>query len=325
MRALEVQSLTGPDGLAIVERPEPQDDGRSVIIDVAYAGVSFPDLLQTKGMYQIRPEPPFIPGVEASGVVRSAPADSGVSPGDRVDVWGSTCHAQVVAGHPDQVFRLPDEMSLAEGAAFVLNYQTAMFCLVDRGGLKAGESVLVLGAAGGVGTSAIQVAKGLGAGPVIGLVSTPEKAEVAAAAGADHTVLVSDTWKDEVLELTGGRGVDMTYDPVGGDRFLDGVRALARSGRLVVVGFAAGDIPTIKVNRLLLRNISIVGAAWGEAIAANPALARDIHARLVPLVTSGAIAPPIGKIFSFDDAVEAFRSLDDRSATAKVLFEVNGE
>jgi NADPH2:quinone reductase len=223
------------------------------------------------------------------------------------------------------VFKLPDEMSLAEGAAFVLNYQTAMFCLVDRGGLKAGESVLVLGAAGGVGTSAIQVAKGLGAGPVIGLVSTPEKAEVAAAAGSDHTVLVSDTWKDEVLELTGGRGADMTYDPVGGDRFLDGVRALARSGRLVVVGFAAGDIPTIKVNRLLLRNVSIVGAAWGEAIAADPSLARDIHARLVPLVTSGAVAPPIGKIFSFDDAVEAFRSLDDRSATAKVLFEVNGD
>ena len=325
MRALEVQSLSGPDGLAIVERPEPEDDGRSIIIDVAYAGVSFPDLLQTKGMYQIRPEPPFIPGVEASGVVRSAPEGSGVSAGDRVAVWGSTCHAEVVAGHPDQVFKLPDEMSLSEGAAFVLNYQTAMFCLVDRGGLKAGESVLVLGAAGGVGTSAIQVAKGLGAGPVIGLVSTEEKAEVASAAGADHTVLVSNAWKDEVLELTRGRGVDMTYDPVGGDRFLDGVRALARSGRLVVVGFAAGDIPTIKVNRLLLRNVSIVGAAWGEAIAADPALARDIHARLVPLVTSGAVAPPIGRIFPFDDAVEAFRSLDDRTATAKVLFEVNGE
>ena len=325
MRALEVQSLTGPDGLAIVDRPEPTDDGRSVIIDVAYAGVSFPDLLQTKGMYQIRPEPPFIPGVEASGIVRSAPADAGVVAGDRVAVWGNTCHAEVVAGHPDQVFKLPAEMSLAEGAAFVLNYQTAMFCLVDRGGLTAGESVLVLGAAGGVGTSAIQVAKGLGAGPIIGLVSTPEKAKVAAAAGADHTVLVSDTWKDEVLEITGGRGVDMTYDPVGGDRFLDGVRALARSGRLVVVGFAAGEIPSIKVNRLLLRNVSIVGAAWGEAIAADPELARDIHARLVPLVQSGAVKPPIGQIYSFDDAIEAFRSLDDRSATAKVLFEVAGE
>jgi len=324
MRALEVQSLTGPDGLAIVDRPEPDDDGRSVIIDVAYAGVSFPDLLQTKGMYQIRPEPPFIPGVEASGVVRSAPADAGVVAGDRVAVWGNTCHAEVVAGHPDQVFKLPDEMSLAEGAAFVLNYQTAMFCLVDRGGLRAGESVLVLGAAGGVGTSAIQVAKGIGAGPIIGLVSTPEKAEVAAAAGADHTVIVSDTWKDEVLEITGGRGVDMTYDPVGGDRFLDGVRALARSGRLVVVGFAAGEIPSIKVNRLLLKNVSIVGAAWGEAIAGNPALAQDIHSRLVSLVQSGAVKPPIGQIHSFDDAINAFRSLDDRTATAKVLFEVSG-
>ena len=324
MRALEVQSLTGPDGLAIVDRPEPDDDGRSVIIDVAYAGVSFPDLLQTKGMYQIRPEPPFIPGVEASGVVRSAPAGAGVVAGDRVAVWGNTCHAEVVAGHPDQVFKLPDEMSLAEGAAFVLNYQTAMFCLVDRGGLRAGESVLVLGAAGGVGTSAIQVAKGIGAGPIIGLVSTPEKAEVAAAAGADHTVIVSDTWKDEVLEITGGRGVDMTYDPVGGDRFLDGVRALARSGRLVVVGFAAGEIPSIKVNRLLLKNVSIVGAAWGEAIAGNPALAQDIHSRLVSLVQSGAVKPPIGQIHSFDDAINAFRSLDDRTATAKVLFEVSG-
>ena len=324
MRALEVQSLTGPDGLAIVDRPEPDDDGRSVIIDVAYAGVSFPDLLQTKGMYQIRPEPPFIPGVEASGVVRSAPADAGVVAGDRVAVWGNTCHAEVVAGHPDQVFKLPDEMSLAEGAAFVLNYQTAMFCLVDRGGLRAGESVLVLGAAGGVGTSAIQVAKGIGAGPIIGLVSTPEKAEVAAVAGADHTVIVSDTWKDEVLEITGGRGVDMTYDPVGGDRFLDGVRALARSGRLVVVGFAAGEIPSIKVNRLLLKNVSIVGAAWGEAIAGNPALAQDIHSRLVPLVQAGAVKPPIGQIHSFDDAINAFRSLDDRTATAKVLFEVSG-
>jgi len=250
---------------------------------------------------------------------------SDLVPGDRVAVWGSTCHAEVVAGNPDQVFKLPDEMSLAEGAAFVLNYQTAMFCLVDRGGLKAGESVLVLGAAGGVGTSAIQVAKGLGAGPIIGLVSTAEKAQVAAAAGADHTVLVSDTWKDEVLEITGGRGVDMTYDPVGGDRFLDGVRALARSGRLVVVGFAAGEIPTIKVNRLLLRNVSIVGAAWGEAIAADPALARDIHDRLIALVKSGAVKPPIGQTFSFENAIDAFRSLDDRSATAKVLFEVAGE
>ncbi len=325
MKALEVQSLTGPTGIAVVERPEPEAHDGLVVIDMAYAGVSFPDLLQTKGMYQIRPEPPFIPGVEGSGIVRTAPANSEFSAGDRVAVWGSTCHAEVVAAHPSQVFSIPDEMSLAEGAAFVLNYQTAVFCLVDRGQLRAGESVLVLGAAGGVGTSAIQVAKGLGAGPIIGLVSTPAKADVALAAGADHAVLISDSWKDEVVSLTGGKGVDMTYDPVGGDRFLDGVRALARGGRLVVVGFAAGEIPTIKVNRLLLRNVSIVGAAWGEAIAGNPELARDIHARLLPLVKSGAVRPPIGNTYDFDDAVAAFTSLDDRSATAKVLLEIRAE
>ena len=322
MRALQVTALTGPDAVRVLDIDEPVDDGRHLIVDIAFAGVSFPDLLQTKGMYQIRPEPPFVPGVEAAGVVRSAPAGSGFSPGDRVAVWGMSLHAERVAVRPEQAFLLPDRMSLAEGAALVLNYQTALFCLVDRGRLTAGESVLVMGAAGGVGTSAIQVAKGIGAGPVIGLVSTPDKADVARAAGADHTVLVSDTWKDDVVALTGGRGVDMTYDPVGGDRFLDGVRALASGGRLVVVGFAGGDIPTIKVNRLLLRNTGIIGAAWGEAAAADPGLAPDLHRRLVELVEAGAITPPIGRVFPFDDAVAAFRSLEDRTATAKVLLEL---
>jgi NADPH2:quinone reductase len=322
MRALQITDLIGPDGVAVMnDVAEPTDDGRSVIIDTAFAGVSFPDLLQTRGMYQIRPEPPFTPGVEAAGVVRSAPAGSGFSPGDRVAVWGTACHAEVIAAHPNQCFIIPEELSLAEGASLVLNYQTAVFCMVDRGGLRAGESVLVMGAAGGVGTSAIQVANGTGASMVIGLVSTPEKAEIAKAAGATHTVLVHDGWKDEVLALTDGRGVDMTYDPVGGDRFLDGVRALARFGRLVVVGFAAGDIPTIKVNRLLLRNVSIVGAAWGEAIAADPSLAVDIHERLLAMIRSGAVRPPIGQVVPFAEAPNAFRLLDDRQATAKVLIE----
>jgi NADPH2:quinone reductase len=322
MRALQITDLIGPDGVAVMnDVAEPTDDGRSVIIDTAFAGVSFPDLLQTRGMYQIRPEPPFTPGVEAAGVVRSAPAGSGFSPGDRVAVWGTACHAEVIAAHPNQCFIIPEELSLAEGASLVLNYQTAVFCMVDRGGLRAGESVLVMGAAGGVGTSAIQVANGTGASMVIGLVSTPEKAEIATAAGATHTVLVHDGWKDEVLALTDGRGVDMTYDPVGGDRFLDGVRALARFGRLVVVGFAAGDIPTIKVNRLLLRNVSIVGAAWGEAIAADPSLAVDIHERLLTMIHSGAVRPPIGQVVPFAEAPDAFRLLDDRQATAKVLIE----
>jgi NADPH2:quinone reductase len=182
--------------------------------------------------------------------------------------------------------------------------------------------VLVLGASGGVGTSGIQVAKAVGASSVIGLVSTPEKAEVAMAAGADSTVLISDTWKDEVLALTEGRGVDMVYDPVGGERFLDGIRSLARYGRLVVVGFAAGSIPEVKVNRLLLRNVSVVGAAWGEAVVAEPDLPARIHQDLLPMIKSGAVKPPIGPVFTLDNAVDAFRALDERTAVGKVIVQV---
>lgn len=320
MRALEIQSLTGPAGVVVVDAPEPdEDNGTRVVVDIVCGGVSFPDLLQSQGLYQIRPEPPFRPGIEASGVVRTAPDDSGFEPGQRVIVWSGGCLAEVANAKPLDVFPMPDELSFEEGAALVMNYQTAVFCMVDRGGLTAGESVLVLGASGGVGTSGIQVAKGVGASQVIGLVSTSEKGQIAKDAGADEVVVISDSWKDEVLELTGGRGVDMTYDPVGGDRFLDGVRALARFGRLVVVGFAAGDIPTVKVNRLLLRNVSLVGAAWGEAVAADPSIPADIHHRLLPMIASGAVKPPVGQVLPLEEAAEAYRLLDEREAVAKVL------
>lgn len=305
----------------MVDAPEPtaDADGASVIVDVVCGGVSFPDLLQSRGLYQYRPDPPFRPGTEASGVVRSAPANSGYAAGDRVCVWSQGCLAEVVAVNPSSLFALPDKLNFQQGAALVMNYQTAVFCMINRGALTAGESVLVLGASGGVGTSGIQVAKGIGAGPVIGLVSTPAKGEIAAAAGADEIVVISDTWKDEVLALTDGRGVDMTYDPVGGDRFLDGIRALARFGRLVVVGFAAGEIPTVKVNRLLLRNVSLVGAAWGEAAIADPDIPARIHAQLLTMIDSGAIRPPIGQVLDFEQAAQAYRLLDERKAVGKVL------
>lgn len=319
MRAIEIQSLTGPSGVAVIETNEPEPDDQSVIVDIVCGGVSFPDLLQSQGLYQYRPDPPFTPGIEASGVVRSAPSGSGFKTGDRVAAWTRGCLAETVLAKPEELFLLPEQLSFEEGAALVMNYQTAVFCMIDRGNLKAGESVLILGASGGVGTSGIQVAKGIGCSQVIGLVSTPEKREIALAAGADHVVLVSDTWKDEVIELTGGRGVDMTYDPVGGDRFLDGVRALARFGRLVVVGFAAGDIPTVKVNRLLLRNVTIIGAAWGEAVAHDSSIPNNIHQRLLPMITAGSIKPPIGQVLDLSEAQEAYRLLDEREAVAKVL------
>lgn len=325
MKALEIQTLTGPDGVAVVERPEPADDGKTVIVEVKAAGVSFPDLLQSRGLYQLRPDPPFVPGLELAGVVRSAPQGSEFSTGDRVCGMGNGALAEVAVCRPGQLFALPDALSWEEGAALVMNYQTAVFCMLHRGGLRSGESVLILGASGGVGTSGIQVAKAVGASKVIGLVSTEAKAKVATDAGADATVLVSDTWKDEVLALTDGAGVDLVYDPVGGDRFLDGIRSLARFGRLVVVGFAAGTIPEVKVNRLLLRNVSVIGAAWGEAVAVDRDLPARIHQELLPMIESGAVRPPVGPRFSLDEGAAAFRALDDRSAVGKVVVLVDKE
>jgi NADPH2:quinone reductase len=325
MKALEVQALTGPDGIAVVDRPEPEDDGTGVVVDVVVGGVSFPDLLQSKGLYQFRPDPPFIPGLEMAGVVRSAPSTSGFEAGDRVCAWTRNCLAEVATCKPSEVFALPEQLTFEEGASLILNYQTAVFCMIHRGGLKSGESVLVLGASGGVGTSGIQVAQAVDAARVIGLVSTEEKGEIARAAGADEIVVISDTWKDDVLGLTGGDGVDMVYDPVGGERFLDGVRSLKRFGRLVVVGFAAGTIPEIKVNRLLLRNVGIVGAAWGEAVAGDPDLTRRIHEELLPMIESGAVKPPIGAVLPLEKGADAYRLLDDRKAVGKVVLRMRKE
>ncbi len=322
MKALEIQALTGPDGIAVVDTAEPVDDGTKVVIEVMAAGVSFPDLLQSQGLYQQRSEPPFIGGIECAGLVRAAPPGSGFAAGDRVCAFTPRCLAEVAIADPAHVFPLPAELDWNQGAALVMNYQTAVFCMVHRGGLVAGESVLVLGASGGVGTSGIQVAKAVGASTVIGLVSTEAKAEMATAAGADRVVVMSDGWKDEVRELTGGRGVDVVYDPVGGDRFSDGIRSLARFGRLVVVGFAAGTIPEIKVNRLLLRNVSVVGAAWGEAVADDPGLPGRIHTELLAMMATGAIDPPVGQIVPIDDGVEAYRLLDERRAVGKVVLQV---
>lgn len=324
MRALEVQALTGPDGIAVVDAPEPPDDGTRVVIETAAIGVSFPDLLQSKGLYQYRPEPPFIPGIECAGVVRSAPADSGFAVADRVCAWTAASMAEVVAADPSEVFLLPDALSFEQGASLIMNYQTAVFCMIHRGGLQAGESVLILGAAGGVGTSGAQVAAGIGASEVIGLVSTEDKAEIARDSGCTETVLISDHWKDDVIALTGGKGVDLVYDPVGGDRFLDGLRSLKRFGRLVVVGFAAGTIPEVKVNRLLLRNTTVVGAAWGEAVADDPALPARIHAEhVLPLIESGAIRPPVGHVLPLAQGPDAYRLIDDRRALGKVVLSVD--
>ena len=321
MRAVQVQELIGPEGLAVVETPEPQA-GDGVLIDVEAAGVSFADLLMSQGLYQQRGEMPFIPGMEAAGIVRAAPAGCGLEVGDRVCGSVAGAMAEVAVGRPDRVFRLPKPLSFAQGAALTVNYQTAMFALAERAAFKAGESLLVLGASGGVGTSVIQVARGLGASKIVGVVSTEEKGRVARAAGADDVVLISEVWKDEARAVAGAGGFDVVYDPVGDGFFLDGLRTLAMHGRLIVIGFAAGAIPQLKVNRLLLNNIGVVGAAWGEAMRREPEMPARIHGRLLPLIEAGFIRPPIGAALPLERAADAYRRLADRTAVGKIVLEV---
>ncbi|WP_233517624.1 NADPH:quinone oxidoreductase family protein [Geodermatophilus marinus] len=290
-----------------------------VLVDVEHAGVTFPDVLQTRGRYQRRPDLPFTPGWEVSGVVRADAA--GFRAGDRVAALPTTGGlAETVAVDGSMVFPLPDGVPSDRAAALPLNYLTAHFALVRRARLEAGERVLVHGAAGGLGAAACQLAAASGA-RVVAVVSTPEKAEVARAAGA-HDVVPVDGFRDEVRRLTGGRGVDVVVDPVGGDRFPDSLRSLAREGRLLVLGFTGGEIPTVKVSRLLLTNTTVMGVASAELWADEPDLPGRQWRDLVPLIRSGAIAPPIGRVLPLQDAAAAIRELDERRAAGRVLVRV---
>jgi NADPH:quinone reductase len=317
MRAARVTRLDGPGSIEVSDIPEPSGDGR-VVVDVVAAGVAFPDALLSRGQYQIKPPPPFVPGCEVAGVVRAAPEGSGLAAGDRVAALpGLGGFAEVVAADPDVVFPLPGNVPFEVGAALPLNYLTVHFGLLRRGALRTGETVLVHGAAGGVGTAAIQVAKAFGA-TVIAVVSTEDKAAVARAAGADDTVL-AEGFRDAVKERTAGRGVDVVVDPVGGDRFTDSLRSLAPEGRLLVVGFTGGEIPTVKVNRLLLNNISVVGVGWGAFTQTRPGYLREQWADLLPLLEAGRLDPPLGRTYPLERAAEAVAELEERRATGKIL------
>jgi NADPH:quinone reductase len=316
MRAAVITALTGPDAVRVQEVPEPVPGPDQVLVDVEYAGVAFPDVLQTRGLYQRSPDVPFTPGWEVAGVVR---ADAGgLRAGERVAAMPTTGGlAESVAVDMRMVFPLPDGLPLDRAAALPLNYLTAHFALVRRGRLERGETVLVHGAAGGLGTAACQLAAAYGA-RVVAVVSTPAKGEVARAAGAHEVVLV-EGFRDEVRLLTGGRGVDVVVDPVGGDRFTDSLRSLAPEGRLLVLGFTAGEIPTVRVNRLLLTNTAVLGVASAEFWAGEPDLPARQWRDLVPLIASGAIDPPIGPVFPLGEAAAAIREIDERRAAGKVL------
>ncbi len=267
MRALQIAELNGPDAVKVVDAPEPEAShfstpGQGVLIDVKAAAVSFPDVLQSRGLYQFKPDLPFVPGAEAAGVV-------------------------VESSDPS---------------------------------FEPGEWVLVHGAAGGVGTASLQVAKGLGA-KTIAVVSSDEKERVAGEAGADHVVRSDGAWKDEAKELSGG-GVDVVLDPVGGDRFTDSLRSLREQGRAVVVGFTGGSIPEVKVNRLLLNNVDVVGAGWGAFVLSKPDFTAKLAEELDGMIRSGHVKPIVGSRFPLDQAGEAMRLIEERGALGKVVLEV---
>lgn len=319
MRAARVLATTGPADIVVEEVAEPTPQPHEVLIEVESVGVSFPDLLMSRGEYQMKPPLPFTPGVDCAGTVVSG---EGFEPGQRVAAvsLGGLAAERAVAP-ADWVFPLPDTLSYDEGAAMPMNYLTALFVLEERAQLREGETVLVHGAAGGVGTATLQVAKAMGA-RTIGVVSTEEKAAYAKAAGADETVLV-EGFKDAVKELTGGRGVDVLVDVVGGEIFTDSLRSLARLGRLMVVGFAAGQgIPEVKVNRLLLNNTDVRGAAWGEHAFAHPGYMQRQWARLVPMIESGVVKPPIGHTFPLSGFGEALVEMDARGTLGKSVVHV---
>jgi NADPH:quinone reductase len=325
MRAVQIVELSGPAALKLVDVDEPAathpmaGDAGAVLIDVEAAGVSFPEVLQSRGEYQIKPDLPFIPGSEVAGTVRSAPEGSGLEPGERV---AAMCmlggFAETVAAPAAMTFPLHDALDAAQGAGLILNYHTAYFSLVTRGGLREGETVLVHGAAGGVGTATLQVAKGLGA-RTFAVVSDDRKEEVAREAGADEVFRSDGPWKDEVRDA--GRA-DLVIDPVGGDRMTDSLRSLREEGRLVVVGFTGGSIPEVKVNRLLLNNVSVVGAGWGAYSLGKPQVNAEVQAVLDRLVGSGHVRPIVGARLPLEQASEALEVIDGRRAVGKVVLDV---
>lgn len=327
MRGVQIVEESGPsEALALAELPEPDPShmltpGSGVVVDVRAAGVSFPEVLQSRGQYQFKPPLPFVPGSEVSGVVRSAPADAEVQAGDRVAAFCMIGgFAEVAVAPAFLTFKLDAELDFAQGAGLILNYHTAYFALRLRGRLKEGETVLVHGAAGGVGTASLQVAKGLGA-RTFAVVSDDEKARVAREAGADEVLRSDGPWKDEARELSGG-GVDLVLDPVGGDRFTDSIRSLAETGRVVVVGFTGGSIPEIRVNRLLLGNTEVIGAGWGAYVMTKPAVCAEIGAAVEGLTQGGFVRPIVGARFPLERAADALKLIDERGATGKVVLDV---
>ena len=320
MRAVRCHALTGPGSLRVDEVPDPTAAAGEVVIDVCAAGVNFPDVLVTYGRYQFKADPPFVPGGEIAGVVSAVGEGvTGLARGDRVAATMlAGAFAERVAVPAAMVSKLPASVAFETGAALLLTYATTMHALVDRARLRSGETLLVLGAAGGVGTAAIEVGKCLGA-RVIAAASTAAKLAHCREHGADAVIdYKNEDLKERAKALSGG-GVDVTYDPVGGEATEAAVRSMAWGGRHLVVGFASGTIPKVPANLLLLKSCDLVGVFWGAFAQRTPAENRAHVDRLMTWLVEGRIRPHVDVVLPFERAREALERLERREAMGKVV------
>jgi len=321
MRAVRCHELTGPGSLRVDELPEPTAGGGQVVIDVKAAGVNFPDVLITRGQYQFRPATPFSPGGEAAGIVTAVGAGvTSLAVGDRVAttlIYGA--FAERVVAPEMAVVKLPDAVGFEIGAATLLTYATTYHALVDRASIQSGETLLVLGAAGGVGIAAVELGALLGA-RVIAAASTPDKLAFCREHGASEGIDYStEDLKERIKALTKGNGVDVVYDPVGGPLAEQALRGTGWNGRYLVVGFASGEIPKIPLNLVLLKGCQIVGVFWGSFAMREAAKNREHASKIFAWIAEGKLRPAIDATLPFARAAEALQRLERREVKGKLV------
>jgi NADPH2:quinone reductase len=323
LRAWVCRNLIGEDGLAFEEQPAPECGPGQVLVRTHCVALNFPDVLITRGKYQIKLDPPFIPGSELAGEVMAVGEGvDDVAPGQRVlAMTGFGAFAGEVSVVPpmQQVMAIPDAMNFDDAAAFNMVYGTAMHGLRQRGNLRSGETLLVLGAAGGCGSAALQIGKAMGARVIAGA-STPEKCALAQAMGADEVINYHDEdLRERSLALTDGKGVDVVFDPVGDELFRPALRSLAWNGRYLVIGFAGGEIPRLGINYTILKSISVIGVAYGMSAIADPGMNHENFDQLFRWYGEGRLKPHIGRTCSCDEMPDALREMYAGQALGKTV------
>ena len=324
MKAWQVSEWCEPEQMTLVAMPAPDPGSGEVRIRNHAAALNFFDILQIQGKYQTKPPLPFTPGAEVAGVVDALGPDvEHLSVGDRVmGLGGFGGFAEYTVTPSAKTFRIPEAMDFAEAAAMLIVYQTSYLALKVRAAIRAQEWLLVHAAAGGVGSAAMQLGKAFGA-RIIATAGSPDKVDFCLTQGADYALNYHEaSWVEQVKEITSGHGVDVIYDPVGGDIFDLSTKCIAAEGRLLVIGFAGGRIPSIAANRILLKNMSVIGCYWGGYLEHHPGFLAQAQADLFALYQAGQIKPVVSQVYALADAVTALRALAERKTHGKVILRI---